>query len=56
MWKRVFTLYQKNVTVSRAAESVFGPQWKSFYGLHIQGGPAKNLYTESERLSVAEWM
>jgi len=27
---------------------------KSSYGLHIEGGPAKNLYTKSERLSVVE--
>jgi len=27
---------------------------KSCFGPHIEGGPAKNLYTKSERLSVAE--
>jgi hypothetical protein len=44
----------KVVTRSRVAESGFEARWKKFFGSPPpnEGGPVKNLYTKSERVTV----
>ena len=37
----------------RAAESGFWPQQKPFSGSCSEGGPTRNLYTKSERMTVS---
>jgi hypothetical protein len=47
---------RKQCTGINVAESGFGLRWKHLLGPRSKGGPAKNLYTKSERMSVAEWL
>ena len=41
------------IFVGRAAESCLGPSEKKYSVPFIEGGPAENLYTKSERLTVS---